>query len=1208
MRLPERENFLVVLAIPLIAVGLSSITLWLLESPLKFPLFTFEVALILFLCLAYLDPSPRQLSVKTRGVSTVLDYLFFAASFTLLLLVVFDSYSIVNQVLTIAVCFFLPGYTLLRFIRFRPLHTWVEKLVLSMVLSIPISSLIYTFMLILIPSQERALALAPVYVLISLSLILWSWFRRSETDEEPHHYSVNVMDAAILVTILSFVTYVLSVTYPQLAYLAGADIVRHFSAAQVVNAAPDLYRNACPWFHFQWAQIQLLAKQPVAVFQSSMAYLSLIVILSFYIMAKAYLRGVGHRLPILATVFFSLFSGFGWVYFLKEKLAVGASSTQWDLLHKVNDISYWDIMYGQGPQLWMTYRPWTLGITLFLVLLYLLKRHDLSKRTYILLFSLSVVTLGMIHMPELIPFVALLFVLALFNPKIELNLGTGIPSTIIGISAVVALKALYEQALGSSIKLPYAYLAVLGAVLLIAYSLARFGHRPTIGASIRKASLSAMHVLVLVVSLFSVALLLTWLSMGEPFSAQQVTETLSVPWMLYPVLLGVGGLLGLAGLTVVVRDYRSHPIVIFAYLFVIALFIARSLDFFNVRLMSTGYWEVRMIVIIYLASSVLAGLALVKVGELLHGQTLTRLCVAPMIIVLLGFTSTILAPEFYYYQMPRTVLGAGERDAVTYLSSTIENDPRAPVWTVSDRSVIEAQYSSSPRVAREQRSQLWSSLYPELTLNLLPVEEQMSPPYFYLHERDLNILGKEYSDSYLARHLLPSFPNIYRGSQTAIYQTPNLTTPRLQSDTVLLIPITSSDDYLFVYDMLSLGGWDYTTYLESDPNAEGEIFIIPYDKPYNQEKLSGKKIVIVNTNGYGPYAERVFEGKSTGESRATGIISDRGEFDFPESLTIPHLKAKNGFETVAEYVCEEGERVVLALRGFIDGSEVTYLNAYPLVKQWAIESEFGARASAPTKDLLVYTGLSFPRGTYGDIISYLSKLMFKEAVSKGNVQIVSPSVVFSPLPSAASVQVRAGETTTNYAGVVLVEIKGADRVTISTTSATLGQGRGFYTCLSSGESAISANGENIVLSLELADGQSVKLNASSHLEFRVVGDHKVYLRTPQVKVDGEVRFNSAYAYRGLKIHPYPSGQDLIIEGHVEFSIPLSDTYSMAQDFTYSGSVEREPPIYQRLERQDFKNALPWVLILLLFTIFSYIINQFGKAREERVSNSLNRTD
>ena len=179
-----------------------------------------------------------------------------------------------------------------------------------MVLSIPISCLIYTFVLIPILSQERTLALAVVYLFISLLLILRGmWFRKSETAEESHPYHVDVMDTVLLVTILSFIIYVISVTYPQMAYAPGADIVIHYSSAQYVNAVPDLYDSTYPWFHFQWAQIYLLAKQPIGIFQSSMAYLSLILIPSFYIMAKAYLKGVDHRLPILAAVFFSLFSG-----------------------------------------------------------------------------------------------------------------------------------------------------------------------------------------------------------------------------------------------------------------------------------------------------------------------------------------------------------------------------------------------------------------------------------------------------------------------------------------------------------------------------------------------------------------------------------------------------------------------------------------------------------------------------------------------------------------------------------------------------------------------------------------------------------------------------------------------------------------------------------------------------------------------------------
>ena len=1534
MYLPKRRNYLIVFVSLLIAVGLSSISLWLLESPLKRPLFIFEVALIFSLCLVYLAPSSWQFSVKARDRITIFDYSFLTASLTLLLLVLFDSHSIVNQILAIAVCFFLPGYTLLRFIRFRSLHTWIEILVLSMLLSIPISGLIYTVMLIAVPNQERAVILASVYVLISLSLILWNALRRSETNKQPHIYSANVMEAVLLVIILSFIVYIISVTYPQMAYFPGTDIVRHFSAAQVVNIAPDLYNFPYPWFQFQLAQVQVLAKQSIGIFQLSTTYLTLILVFSFYIMVKAYLRGIDRRLPILSTVFFAVFSGFGWVYFLKEKIVQNDLAMHVPLLSRVNEIAYYDLMHPAASELWLWYRPWTLGVALLLVLLYLLKRQDLSKRVYIILFSLSVITLGMIHFSEMLPFVGVIFVLALFSPKIELRLKEGVLSTLIGVSTIALLVIIYGYFFGFPESAPYTYLVGLGAVLLTSYMLIRFVHRPTLRVRIRM-----MQVPVLLAALIYVGLLIVWLSLKEPFSATQVVELFTLPWVLYPVLSGVCGLLGLVGLVSVVKEYRSHPIVVFSYLFIIGLLITIFVDFLNVRFFFTGYWGRRTLIVPYVGLSVLAALALTKVSQVLSRQTFGQLSAAFMvgIITFCGIGSTIIIPEYWYYRLPNQVITEDVKNVLASGSSSLKANPQVAVWTVSDPSRSEAEFMPASWVEKNLRSQLWSCRYPEMALNLLLYEGSYPPPYVYLHQRDLDILKKDYPDSYIAGHFLPYSPNICKGAEAGIYQAPELTTPRSQSYVALLLPTGYNDSCAFAYDMLSLGGWEYTTYLEADPNPKGEIFIIPYDQPFNLRKLSGKKVIITNTNGYGYYAERMLEtdsrlllsfdesptdaffhlsidypvqlthldatypfdnkfeftidndaeesnsavvadddqvsfwkvigtGKgnigvpvlaneaenkvegsnslrieigegnylwpylvhafnepqdwshydfmsfywygygdnrrydlqlseansdnflytfwdtwegwrkviiplrmdtgttktagiriskavsgepswsnikqiliavdteskvmtgtwfldkitlgtgrwlraslemhnlsperlpltlsiydgtsyldiplagegevtvipstqfyfpdgskavdfygegdagtikqeetqescfltlsvklppdlgddsaSGGESQAMfrvelpsgkpliadGIVSDKGKLSLGESLPITHFKAKDGFETVAEYVCEGGERTPLAVRGIVDGVEVTYLNAYPLVEHWATESEFGARIYSPAKDLLEHIGLNLPQGTYGDIISYQSKLMFKEAVLNGSVEIVSPSIVFSPLPGDTSIQVESEGTTICYVGLVSAEIESEEKVTLSTASATLVQGKGFYTRLSSGESTISADGENIVLSLELADGQTVNLNVGSHVELRVVGNHEVYLRTPKVSIIGEARFNTAYAYKELEIYPPISGQDLIIDGCVEFSIPLSDTYSMAQDFTWSGSKNREPPVYQRSVGQDFKNTLPWVIILFVFAIFCYMAYQSGKAREGKDSNSLNQKE
>lgn len=965
---------------------------------------------------------------------------------------------------------------------------------------------------------------------------------------------------------------------------------------------------------------------------------------------------------------------------------------------------------------------------------------------------------------------------------------------------------------------------------------------------------------------------------------------------------------------------------VFAYLFIFTIILAEAVDLLNVNFMTAGYWEERLIIVIYLASSVLAGLALIKIGQLLRGKNLSRLYITFMIgtIVILGFTSTTLTPEYFHYELADKALVGEEKDAVINLSSIVKDDTRAPVWTVTDRSLIEAQYSSSSRVVREQRGQLWSSQYPEMALNLLPVEEDMSSPYFYLNERDLGVLNSAYSEGYLVKYLLSSFQTAYQNTQTAVLAVPEISAPKLSSDTVLLIPDGDNEDYLYIYNVLSLGEREYTTYLESDSNIDGDTFILPVDKLYNLDNLEGKDVLIINTSGYGPYARQIFESKlklnlsfendiedaffhltgdydpqfesirtsfpltgnqfefivdndaaenlpavisadnqtsfwtafATGEgnigaptmtdsqdSKAEGsdslrigvgegnnlvwvlkhdyeeaqdwssydfisfywygygddkgydldihttsgrfyysfydswegwkkviiplrmdagvrnvagvkikkallsepswdnsvcsvritlstgnfnragtwyldrVILDTGKWaelgievegasaentifdisiyngdsyeplltiadgdtsnnvnneqvyflngskasalygdssestarldyesgiytlvfrfklppdigddytsgsisqvklkltlpdtelqsasikssadclDLPGAVDTPYFELKDGYTTLAYYMCEGGELIPLALSGSIDNLDVTYINVYPLSQKWPSEPELMLESSEILNQLFGDIGFSLPRDERGDIIGYLSKMIFREAVLKGDVRMSSPSFSFLDLPGTASILVDREDTTEIYTDVISIDIEGADSITAAATNMTLNQGKGFYTCLNSENSIFSLYGDNITLSLNPVNGEHIEHSAESYLEFTVTGSHEVYLRAPQVSLDGEAKFDNAYVYRGLSIHPSSLGQNLIVDGHVEFFIPLSDTYTMAEDFTYSGSVTRDPAIYKRPEQKDFMNSLPWIILLFFIGIIVLSVYHFRR--------------
>ena len=92
------------------------------------------------------------------------------------------------------------------------------------------------------------------------------------------------------------------------------------------------------------------------------------------------------------------------------------------LLFKSYAVSDSDVGNGLGPVIWFWFRPLTVGYTIFFGLLYLMRRQDMARYTYIVITSLLILTLSQVHFPELLYSSYILLFLALFFPTIKLRI------------------------------------------------------------------------------------------------------------------------------------------------------------------------------------------------------------------------------------------------------------------------------------------------------------------------------------------------------------------------------------------------------------------------------------------------------------------------------------------------------------------------------------------------------------------------------------------------------------------------------------------------------------------------------------------------------------------------------------------------------------------------------------------------------------------
>jgi len=907
MRKPGFNNILSwLIGYFVIAIVLCPVLL-LLDHPIKYVLYIFGLSLtgLLFLICAFRYDYKFKLAIPHPV--KIIDFFLIVCSITLLVSNMFAN-PIMNMfanpivnisfILAVIVSFFLPGWALLRLLGIDCRRASnVVFLVLPFSLSIGLTSLIFTFALPF--TAGGATLLSAIYVIVSLLPLLKDYLHRSYGKLQAYASNRvskhNLFDVLLLAWVSLFFLFIILNIYPQMAYVPGLDIVRHFSSSKGLILAPDIYVGEYPWFHFTWTSVYELSAPPMWLFQSGIACLSLMLIFSFYIMAKAYLSDVDRRAHLLATVFFSVFSGFGWLYFMQEKLNIPDPAKHFDILRMSNNVSYWDIGYGQGPWLWFWFRPLTLGFTIFFVLLYLMRREDLTKRNYITVSSLLILTLSLVHFSELFIFVVLLFILALLCPTTKLRLRETAISTLIGLTASALLTTAYQNLFGfASWKFSYEYLFILAVLAGSAYILIRYPKRPRIAF---KGNLT----IVASISLFVYsALLFYWFSNADSFSVSYVRKILAVPWELYPVLLGIVGLFAILGIILIAKNYRSHPIVIFAVLFVLAIVFGRAITYLNAGFMDTGYWERRIIPFVYASASLLAPLIVLKLKRLRGFNKMLTVAFISF-LVLGGVTSTFLTAEYWVLNVPRGDLTYEEVKLLSYLNDA---DPYSTLLTVTGRSLRVAEYASLGWIINYYRFPLWQARSPELPLNIL--SSLNSPAIIFLHERDLKGTATTYRNGYIASHLLNVVPAIYEGSEGEILQVPRLAPPSSSSDMVLVLP-EDGDNFFYAYDILSLGGYNYTTALLSDVNTlrKAKIVVAPseeiatelmrYKDEYN---LQYEILIVFNLDGYGrltdvytiPYNSPlvVVEDNASTEWIASGMLS--GEIGVPKLTDNPDIK------------------------------------------------------------------------------------------------------------------------------------------------------------------------------------------------------------------------------------------------------------------------------------------------------------------------------
>jgi hypothetical protein len=883
----------------------------LIDSWIKYPLFLFETFTIIILYLiisGYEIRTVVKFSYKLKlNWGLAIDAILVSSSVALLALASSSADGdLIQAILALLCTSLLPGYALLNIFRLIRYFTRLEGILLSHILSYTYTGLL---VLVLLPigGSLRETTILLSYIMLGI-LSMLKRYRHPLTFTKGS--LARRIDILALLLSVAFYTLSFYFIYPGFALLPGTDISRHYASSIVLWRTPELY-SAYQYFlaHLHESVFIVLSNAPLTVVQTMLVLLNLMMPIAFYIMTKNYMEGIDARLPAISTIFYSTFSGFAWIYLARLKLEDVQGSTL-SLLSMVNDKAYNGAMYLAQPFLWFV--PLSMSFTILIAQLALLKKSNVSEKGFMALFSLLTIASFMVHVTEAIIFSLFISFYAFFSKGEWLRIDEALKSSLFGFAFLdifyLTLQYVFGRPLGFSTSTTL-LLPTLVLTFMCIYR--RFAQDKVRRFLSRFAVKSLATVIYYIISFAYVLGFIAWVAGIPSFHTWMVVDVGSIPWFIYPIFLGVTGLLMMASLYILLQNSGERRVMIFVALIVFSFVFGKTLTFVNVNFFATGYWEKRFTAYYFLASAVIAPIAFIRLFEVIRVHwdgiketlvTATMVC----LITLYGLQSMFIVVE-YWNTVSASKPSREEFDAVNFLANTINKDKYAYTITLTGYSYDILSFSAPPYKLTGMQI-IYTAKNPAMPL-LSMKAHNLSHAYLYLHKRDFDILNR-YGGSWLARHLIPMLPTVYRNNEVTIYNVSSVSFPQPNSNTALIIPfdgfIDSREGWLYAYDILSLGGYNYTVVYDLDPKAlTYNTVILSFDPPSNNTLKESFKDDFSSESGWKPVSgtwRYVGRGLQAGEQAGyqdAVILSPISAQNFTASLSFNPLE---GDTKVANYV------------------------------------------------------------------------------------------------------------------------------------------------------------------------------------------------------------------------------------------------------------------------------------------------------------------
>lgn len=820
--------------------------------------------------------SNKRIWVPVLFTYNALDFVFVFSGFILLTLLFLDSSLLESEILkyclSLIILFFLPGWMVVRFLKLHEKFNKIPVVVISFSVSIGITSIIYTVILIL-KAEPSGLLISTIYSLLALFPVILRHLVIKGSDKrifiKNSKKDYNLVEIITLVWISAFFVYSLLYIYPEIIDVPGFDIVRHYAIVSTIDEYSDLFRSPYPWYHLSFGALNDVTDSEMWIFQTGNAFISIILILTFYSMAKAYLYEFKKYAHLLSTIIFVGFSGLGWIFYYQNMHPFMLLNEQFDLFSDAFIATYFDIGEGQGQALWLWFRPVTIGFILTLLLLFLMRMENLKKFTYMILCSLIIITLSLVYFPGLLLFVLIIFCLAVFVPRIRLRVKQMALSLIISLPIAALISISYTILFGpNDIPFNKMHMIILEIISLACFLLLKYSRRVNIPITLNYKR--AISVALLIYGI----LFVYWLTninaiKDDIFKIITFPGGIySVPISIFPELLGLSGFLCIPVMVLLLMNNRKNPLVIFPIAFISMLIVGKIISYIIINFQLVDYWERRLIPYLWITVSILSPIAIINLVDFIKGIKLigrNSVVVTHLITVFFIFflvvgsmISTFLTLDYHkMLTLSNSVISENEK---MLLNDITNLDPHSTILSVTPKSKSITEYQLFNHNVGSYSDLIWPSSSPEWPMNIL--SGLNSSAILFISNQDfIEINTKGYWNGYLAYHVIGKAHSVEENPTVdKIIEIPRLSPPTSASDMVLILPNRISPSQYFAYDILSIGQYNFTTALLTDIATikKANTLVVPTEEIANtivefrnDLDLNFRNLIILNLDGYG---------------------------------------------------------------------------------------------------------------------------------------------------------------------------------------------------------------------------------------------------------------------------------------------------------------------------------------------------------------------